>query len=84
VHVHVIPSVSTLMMVNSKNQAQLELDMYFDELIHMHMIISCGLITQIHDISYMIQDHYPVHVATRRQHLLLQNMPITIMNQTYE
>lgn len=34
VHTHAIPSIGTLIVAKEKNQVQLELDMYFEQLMH--------------------------------------------------
>ena len=47
---HVIPSIGTLTEANTKNQVRLELDMYFDELMHIststHLEISTDTMYQ--------------------------------------
>ena len=65
-HMHVIPSISTLTEVKTKNQVQLDLDMYFDQLMlivmsadlqmsadtmHEYVFISAALNTMMHMLS---------------------------------
>ena len=69
VRMHTIPSMSTLTEVKTKDQVQLELDMYFDELMHIS--------TNTHlEISAYTMRQYVAGLTTHKtmMHMLLDEL----------
>lgn len=69
VHAHAIPSIGTLIEVKAKEHFFLELDSYFDEL--MHIATSANLVISVNTMHY-----YVVGLATLKtmMHMLSKDL----------